>query len=483
MFEKAAVKIKNVYNALTRSNDRAIRRATSFDGARFRDNNYNYQYANNFSADKSQSREVRTILRNRSREETFNNAWAFGAGQSLVSSVVGTGAKLQISNVEASLASEIEKDFQAWSNEIGLVEKLRAMRFSKFVDGESFAILHTNEKLKSEIKLDVMPIDCDRVTSLDISSFAHLEDTDNYLDGITLDKWGNPVSYRVLKNHPGGNNPFDKQEAQNYSAQNVLHWFKRVTSEQHRGIPEITPALDLFNSIRRYTAATVKSAEIAADIAFCLYTDSSDAGTPYDSSNPVAEFNIRQGHGLVLPESFRIEQLDAKQPAQQYGELIDNLLAQVGACLGLPRLIMRKSAAGFNYAGARVDLQAFYKFISQEQEELIARVLTPIFNRWFSEYKLLFGLRNVSPNIDFFFEGEQPVDETKVANAIQTNLETNTTTLLLEFSKKGLDWETCLEQRAKELAKIKELETRYNISFGRLNGKQDDQRTGDGNDE
>jgi len=53
----------------------------------------------------------------------------------------------------------------------------------------------------------------------------------------------------------------------------VVHWFRSDRPGQHRGIPEITPALPLFAQLRRYTLAVIAAAETAADFAAVLFTD------------------------------------------------------------------------------------------------------------------------------------------------------------------------------------------------------------------
>lgn len=464
--------LKAFKGLFTTVNDKQLKRAYNFDAGRRKEFSNNFLLSNNWSIDKALNEERRKIMRQRAREEVFNNAWAFGAGQSLCSSVIGNGARVQLltRGKERAICDEIENDFQAWAEEIELAAKLRAMRFSKYQDGEAFALINTNMNLESEVKLDITPIDCDRVTSNGALE-NYQGDNDFYLDGIQLDRYGNATKYRVLDFHPGGNYPFNA-EATYYNSSMVIHWFKRITSEQHRGLPEIAPALDLFNSLRRYTDATIKAAETAASIAFCLYTDDADCGGDYEEggggfggAESLQEFQVQAGRGLVLPDSFKLTQLDAKQPTQGFSDLVDNLLGQIGACIGLPRLVMRKSATGFNYASARVDLQAFYKFVKQEQAELVTKVLRPIWKRWFKEYCLLYGLNANDFHDTYIFEGEEPIDQMKEANAVKTSLEDNTTTLSNVFAKAGLDWKTQLEQIAREKAFKAELEKRYKVKF------------------
>ena len=64
------------------------------------------------------------------------------------------------------------------------------------LDGESFAQLITNPKLENDVKLDLIPIECDMVEGFYVSK-------DDEIDGIKFDSYHNPIAYRILKSHPG----------------------------------------------------------------------------------------------------------------------------------------------------------------------------------------------------------------------------------------------------------------------------------------
>jgi capsid protein len=57
----------------------------------------------------------------------------------------------------------------------------------------------------------------------------------------------------------------------------------------------------------------------------------------------------------------------------------------------------------------------------------------------------------------WFFDGTEHVDPAKEANAQATRLNSNTTTLAIEYARQGRDWEVELRQRAKERALMTEL--------------------------
>ena len=118
----------------------------------------------------------------------------------LANDCIGTGPRLQMLSPSDDLNDQIELDFMNWAGAVRLPAKLRTMRIARCQDGESFAVLTTNPKVANNIKLDITVIEADRVSG----ELDYNQKTQQYsADGISFDTWGNPISYRVLKYHPG----------------------------------------------------------------------------------------------------------------------------------------------------------------------------------------------------------------------------------------------------------------------------------------
>ena len=467
--------------------------ATHYDSARAIPD-FDWRFQDSKSSDLSLTFEVRKRIRERARYEVANNPHATGAGWSIVNSVIPNLPKLQFTPIEKSdggdlIARKLERDFSLWAHEIRLAEKLRSMRFAKYQDGESFAVLHENARLRSAVKLDLSPIDCERVTNID--QIGHINTFDpKDIDGVHLDDWGNAVGYRVLTRHPS--DAGFPLEAKTYKADRVLHWYRRTTPEQHRGVSEIAPALGLFQYLRRYTYSVVRASEIAADLALILKTNDVDVyGGEVAVENPIIENNFSRGSTVTLPEGFDATQLKAEQPTAQFATLVDELLGAIGASLGLPRLIMRKSATGFTYASARVDLSEMERFTAIERDELVDAVIAPLFAAFLKEWTLVNRVTLPEYSVTWYFAESigNKIDPQKEAAAQTQRLANKTTTLAIEYAAAGRDWEEEIEQRAIELAKIKELEEKYQITLqesattGNQNAADDDDGNDDGGQE
>ena len=432
--------------------------ATRYDALNDRNLQDHWRWVDSRSVDASLDAGTRRRLRERARYEVANNSYAFGCGLAVANAVVGSGPRVQIlSDLSRDETSRAEWAFSEWSDEINLAEKLRSMRFARFQDGESFGVLHTNLRLRTLVKLDLRPIDCERVSGVYDSTAP------NDVDGIKLDKFGNPVSYRVLTRHPGDAIDLSDgaqfiEEAVEYPARSVVHWYRRNTAEQHRGVTELAASLNLFALLRRFTLAVVTAAETAADFAAIMYTD---APNDVQDATPFETFDIERGLMMTAPEGWKVGQLKSEQPTTTYSEFKRELLGEIGRSLQIPVNIIMGDSARYNYASGRLDHQEFQKAIRIDQAQCARSVMRPIFREWWREYALANELEpelvRKTPFAVFYWDGFEHVDPVKEANAQAIRLNALTTNLSIEYGKQGRDWEDELQQIARERQKMREL--------------------------
>ncbi|GMV98191.1 MAG: hypothetical protein AMXMBFR83_25430 [Phycisphaerae bacterium] len=418
------------------------------------DNVRHWANADGLSADAAASPEVRKTLRNRARYEAANNSYAKGIILTLANDVIGTGPRLQVLTENQSANRLIEQEFSRWTAAVGLAEKLRTMRMAKATDGEAFAMLTANPALPAPVKLDVQLIEADRVFTPTVKLAL-----ENVVDGIEFDQDGNPVLYYVSRQHPGDAGihvgQFDRVEAEA-----MIHWFRPDRPGQHRGVPEITPALPLFAQLRRYTLAVLGAAETAADFAAVLFTDAPASGEA-QALEPMDVVELEKRVATVLPDGWKLGQVEAQQPSTSYAEFKREILNEIARCLNMPYNIAACNSSGYNYASGRLDHQTYFKSIRVEQTSCGAVVLDRILDAWLEEAALLPQLASLAGLGDvphqWFWDGHEHVDPAKEASAQATRLASHTTTLAAEYARQGKDWETEVRQRAKEVSLMKEL--------------------------
>jgi len=444
----------NLFNspASVESHSRAVRVVRGrYDAAQTSDDNRrHWANADALSANSANSPEVRRTLRNRARYETANNSYARGIVNTLANDLIGTGPRLQIHTGNADADRAIERSFSRWATASGLADKLRTMRMSRAVDGEAFAILATNERLRSEVKLDLRLIEAERVTTPTLLPLG----TSN-VDGIDFDEFANPLRYHVLRSHPGDVFLVGGFEADAIPAEQVIHLFRADRPEQARGIPDITPALPLFAQLRRFTLAVLAAAETAADFAGILYTDA-PAGGESDSAEPFEPIEIEKRALLTMPAGWKMGQFRAEQPATTYAEFKECLIKEIARCLSMPANVALGDSSKYNYSSGRLDHQTYFKTIEVDRSHLQAVALDRIFAAWLDEAALIPGLlpAGLSPFSEWthqwFWDGNEHVDPTKEASAQQTRLATGITSLSIECAREGRDWQEVMIQRAAE---------------------------------
>jgi lambda family phage portal protein len=427
-----------------------------------------WRYTDYLSAKAANSFQVRRTLKIRSRYEADNNSYFRGIVNTMANDLVGSGPRLHLQTDDESTNQAVQKAWAAWAKAVHLPLKLRTMAKAKVVDGEAFALLVTNKNLSrtlggqldidDAVQLDVAVVESDQCMTPD-AGFV-----DQYwVDGIVMDQLGNPREYHFLRHHPGDLfmptlNPmiYDK-----WKPQHVLHWFRQDRPGQVRGVPEITPALDLFAQLRRYTKAVIRAAETAADIAAYIESE----GPAFDETatdSPFDHMPIDRGMLLRLPWKTKISQLKAEQPATTYEMFVRVLIREVCRCLQIPLNLALGDSSGFNYSSGRLDHLGYHRQQRIDRSLCAETILSKIFTAWLDEAVMIPGLlprklRMADIPHRWLWNGAESIDPVKQAQAEQIDLENGTTTLADIFAERGEDWQASMKQRAKEKELAKKL--------------------------
>jgi hypothetical protein len=83
----------------------------------------------------------------------------------LADTCIGTGPRLQLLSDDETFNSLVETEFALWSEAVHLAERLQTLRMAKITDGEGFAAVLKNPKLKHPVEIDIRLIEADRVMS------------------------------------------------------------------------------------------------------------------------------------------------------------------------------------------------------------------------------------------------------------------------------------------------------------------------------
>jgi len=430
-----------------------------FDVAESGEDRRHWANADAFAADAALSPMVRRTMRNRARYERQNNSYLAGMSATLANDLVGTGPRLQLQFGDDETARMVERAFFDWSWQIDLASKLRTMREALVVDGEAFAMMITNPRMPG-VQLDLRLVESEMVATPTELMAQSITPDGSTVDGLEFDTVGNVTAYQVLNYHPGSNFRVNTLEFQRVPASQMVHWFRPIRPGQHRGMPEVTPALKLFAQLRRYTEAVCAAAETAADFAGFLRTNSPAAEV--DEVEAFAEMPIEKRSMVTLPDGWTFEQLKAEQPTSTYAMFKREILNEIARCLQLPYNVAALDSSSYNFASGRLDFQTRDTHQKIMRDDLERKLLDRVLEAWVNEATLAGYMPEGVPAFSEWdwswqWDGKEHVDPAKEANAAETRLRNHTTTLAAEYAKQGKQWDVELRQRAAEVALMDEL--------------------------
>lgn len=420
--------------------------------------------ADNYSAKRANSLSVRSKLRKRARYEYSNNPFCKGIIDTKANDTIGTGPRLQLQTrgLSQEIVTGIEESWAAWCRRAKLADKLRTMVKALGYDGEPFALMTSDDSRPYDVTLGLRLIECDQFTD---SAFTDALQP-NWCDGIRLSPTGEPIAYRLLRYHPGGDEPIPITEYDDIPAAKVLHLFRRDRAGQYRGIPDITPALTLFAALRRYRNAVLSSAETAASFAVFFHTQQPggfDATvTPFDA------LELQQRMGVYLPAGWEAKQLAAEQPTTTYDMFVRVVLIEICRCLNMPYSKAAGYTADYSYASGKIEERDYESDLAVDRDWIGNEIVDRIFAAWWDE-AVATSIRNGMigdgypaiipqplwessvPSHSWMWDRQEHLDPSKAANAIATKLSCGATTIPLVFAEMGKDAEVEYARQAEFL--------------------------------
>jgi len=434
------------------ANAMAKRMHATYDAARTTDEFRNYwANADRLDADSANSRDVRHTLISRSRYECANNAFSDGIAQTITNDLIGTGPSLRMQTSSDGFNRMVELTWSLWSEAAGFNRKLWCMGHAKHVDGEGFAVLRKNPRLKHPIPLDLVLYEAEQVQT----PFLPFGEAGR-IDGIRFDEFGNATTYEILHHHPGTTNRpliWDIVPEQ-VPAESVLHWFRLRRPGQHRGTPEMGSSLNVGAASRRWREANLSAAERAALLTLMMETNMT--ADEADAIAPFTTMDVEKGMMNFLPEGWKPNQLEGKFPTASYEQFNKSLVNEQGRSVNMPRNKAAADSSDYNYASGRLDHGTYYDSLDVQRADCNSRVLNPLFSVWFDLAITRFGWLGGNPDAIgagakvhlWDWPKHRVADVEAEANATQTKLKSGQTFLHIVFSDGGMDLEDELTKAA-----------------------------------
>lgn len=423
----------------------------SYDAARTTDEFKNYwANADALDADSANSKAVRQRLVQRSRYEVGSNGYADGMVQTYANYLVGIGPSLRLQTGSTGFNQMVEREWSRWSKAVQLRRKLWCMAHAKVQDGEAFAMIRNNPRLRHPIGIDLVLFETEQCQTPRLPY-----NVPGYIDGIIFDEFGNPEFYDVLKYHPGGQ--FNGSivsiygEPERIPAKFILHWYMLRRPGQHRGVPEFKSTLNVGASSRRWREATVGAAETAAEFTAVLQTafqpDEMDAVTP------MSTLDIQKRMMTALPAGQALSQMRAEHPNATYEAFHEAQISEQARPKNMPLNIAKCDSSKYNYASGRLDHQTFFSALDVERQDGNDLVLDPLFALWFEQASLFYGWvgNPQSPPLYSWDWPKHPVaDIVSEANSTDTRLKNGSESLTKVYANEGRDYADEIQQLAND---------------------------------
>ena len=452
--------------------------AARFDSAQTTpDNAQHWSMSDGLAADAAANPMIRYVLRNRSRYEAANNGYCRGLVDTIATDLVGSGPRLQLETGDDFTDEWLETEFSRWARAIKLAEKLRTMTKAKVTDGEAFGLQISNPGLATPVNLDVRTIEADQVRFVDIALLSVPS-----VDGIRFDDFGNPVSYHVLRVHPGywsyatGYIGFP-WEYDVWPAKFVMHWFRSDRPGQHRGIPELSPALPLFAQLRRYILACLQAMETAADFAMWMKTPTAaeDGDDAIVVPNSFDQFPLSRNIVTTLPDGYDIGQTKPEQPGTSADEFVRTVLREIGRVVKAPYRKIAGDSSQANFSSENHGELDWWRGIEETRKDLEYGILDRLFAAWLMDARDVrigngdFGTPYIPANVrrvleksltgnacdlpthTWNWQAREWPNPQQEATADETNLRMGTDTFARIWGRKGADYRKAHASNAKAL--------------------------------
>jgi lambda family phage portal protein len=340
-------------------------------------------------------------LRERSRDLVRNNCIAGAAIATKVSSIVGSGLKLQ-SRPNRELLGLDDATADAWENrteaEFGLwalnCDYERLLSFAGIQELAFRSVLENGDTLiNTPYRLDphtayglkLQLIEADRICNADNAA-----DTDDLSGGVERVS-GVPYRYHVLKYHPGSalrgqSLAWDKLPAYGIKTGRRNAWllYHKQRIGQYRGVPDLAPVIEELKMLGRY-----KEAELMATVVAALFTVfvKTETGEGLDDSAQVAsDPNFKMGSGNIvdLAQGEDVTFANPGRPNQAFEGFVNAVTTEIGARLELPLEILTKRFQS-SYSAARAALLEAWRYFKGRRKWLAEHFCQPVYELFLTE--------------------------------------------------------------------------------------------------
>lgn len=371
---------------------------------------------------------VRRKLMVVSMEQDEEGSHYHGILNTLANDCVGPSPLLIGGASDPDVNTNIEDRWVQFCQETGLGSAIRLLRRSAARTGIGIGIPHYKENTNHEIKLGLRVITAEKLQN---PMGAGAED--RIWDGIRYNLNWEPVEIFL-------------DTGESYRTKDIILWWKNKFEDQICGIPECSPALCIFPSVKRYLDSIIRSAEFRSAIPMAIKLDPTVWGKEEAEGMPTGKWEYEPGMIPTLPPGAVLEGLSYSGTAADDAEALDAMVGAAARCINMPINLATGNSRKYNMASSQVDFGPWKNTINIDREDY-APVIHQMIRLWSEAAKYTenyFSRRTLR-----FIEEEglnytlsySPVfnhpDPQKISNSTATDLQTGALTLVRYYTERG----------------------------------------------
>lgn len=415
------------------------------------------------------------VLRQRSRDLFMNAPLANGALKKIVSNVVGSGLKLNshirhkylgIKRKKAEdIEEQIEFEFKLWAENpracdsagtLNFYDMQRLAMLSVLMSGDTFVFLPIIKRKDSIYDLKLKFVESDRIQDPPAKDM-----TKNILGGIELDKTsGLPTHLYVVNQLPNAINyaqikPTEWKRipiyGENSGRRNVIHLFTVERPEQRRGIPILSPIVEMFKQLTRYSDAEITAAVVSGMLSVFIECEN-PAQDPFKEipNDPRSKINytgrkLTPGMIMTMRRGDKVKVLEPGRPNPNFENFVNNILRQIGTSLEIPFEVLIGHFQS-SYSASRAAILAAWQVFLTRRQWLIEHFCQPIYEEWLTEAVIkgrieLDGFlddparKAAWSQADFFGPSMPQIDPTKEVKAAKDRVDSGFSTMAYETAQ------------------------------------------------
>jgi lambda family phage portal protein len=259
--------------------------------------------------------------------------------------------------------------------------------------GDAFTLLPSAAPTSSQPHtLRVQIVEADR-----IGNPLGRADTPTEAGGIRFAD-GKPVAAHIYNQHPGSGlvGTASAGEWTTFTGRSgrrrLLHHLRKHRPDQPRGVPYITPIVDLIKQLGDYADAEVKAAVVSAYFTVFLTRKEGesggllDAGDPIPGSSPAPDAPVAMGPAAVveLNPGEDATLANPSRPNPNFEGFVAAVMRQIGMALGIPsELLMKQFNA--SYSASKAALLDAWVYFRSVRTWLARSFCQPVYETWLAE--------------------------------------------------------------------------------------------------